>query len=671
MKFYHKFKLYDHGNSFRVYKSDDTTMRIDFFEGILRVALIRDKYSLLPTWSVCPHGTDCPPEGRSKLSRDGFVTLSPEVYEDDDVVKFIISSVSFKIELENFRITAETANGLLYSDRSGLAYNFDGELGDGTVHFTCRKESQKIFGLGDKCGSVNKSGRSFELGTTDSMGFKAEKNDPLYKHVPFYICENDAGSYGIYYDTYSSGRVNFGEEHDNYFEPFNSVRYEEDNMVYYLILGDTPNILKKFIWMTGGIANVPEWAFKYCGSTMEYTDAPDTDRMLRSFIECCEKEKIEAGGFYLSSGYTQIGDQRCVFHWNRDKIPDPKNLSDHFRKHGLEIIPNVKPAFLTTHPMYEMIAKNGWFLHYKDGTPARFPFWGGFASYLDFTNQGAYDFWKSCIREHLVRYGYRNIWNDNNEYDVWDSDVIADGFGHPIKARLLRPLFSFLMSRASREACAELSDKNAIPFMVSRCAVAGTQRVATTWTGDNYTSFRELRFNHYQAMTMSLSGFCFFGQDIGGFSGPSPSRELFLRWLQYGIFTPRFVLHSWKPGERSNMPWLYPDLMPVVRKLFNLRSSFIPYLKEQMEKCISGFRPLIFPVFLNYPGYDTESDLFMCGDEILVCPVFDEGKIQVPVCLPGKDENWALRDSGEKAKGGSTVIVPCAPEDEPVWFRKI
>ncbi len=333
----------------------------------------------------------------------------------------------------------------------------------------------------------------------------------------------------------------------------------------------------------------------------------------------------------------------------------------------MELIPNVKPAFLDDHPLYERIAKNGWFLHYTDGTPAKFPFWGGNASYLDFTNPGAYAFWKTCVKETLVDRGYRHIWNDNNEYDIHDRDVYAHGFGKEIPARLIRPLFSYLMSKASREACEEAEHE---PFLVSRCAIAGTQAIATTWTGDNYTGFHELRYNHYQAMTMALSGFCFFGPDVGGFAGPKPGEELFLRWLQYGIFLPRFVLHSWKPGEDSTMPWLYPDRMETVKKIFDLREKLLPYLTEQMKRCIENDLPLLTPVFLRDEDYDRESDCFFLGEEILVCPVFDEGVREITVSLPKSETGFRLRGEGPLIKGETEVSVTCSVDDLPVWFTE-
>lgn len=665
MKYDHLFRLTEAGDSHRVYAADGVQARLDFFDHILRVSVLRDGVQPLPTWNVCPGGGDVPLAGRDKRSTEDFKLIVPAVTETEREVSFTLDGVRFTVELRNFRITAETDRGVLYRDRSGLAYNFAGELGAGTIHYTDRFEGERVFGLGDKSGPVDKSGRRYILSATDSMGFRAAYSDPLYKHVPFFLCSHAAGSFGLFYDTCSTGAADFGVEHDNYFEPFRSVRYEEEDLVFYLILGTPLEIVRRFSALCGTAAPVPEWAFRYCGSTMEYTDAPDADKRLRGFVETCEQNGLRAGGFYLSSGYTQIGDRRCVFHWNRDKIPSPEALAEHFAQHGVRIIPNVKPAFLTDHPLYDTIAANGWFLHYADGSPACFPFWGGMASYLDFTNPGAYGFWKDCVRRELIDRGYRDIWNDNNEYDVPDPDVLAHGFGRPVSASLIRPLFSYLMARASREASVEAGVET--PFNVSRCAIPATQRVASTWTGDNYTDFSDLRWNHRQAMTMALSGFLFFGPDIGGFSGPRPEPELFLRWLQYGVFLPRFTLHSWKPGEPSTMPWLYPEKMDAVRGIFALRERLVPYLHAETERCRLRHEPLLRPVFLHDPDFDPESDWFLCGERVLACPVFDAGATSVTVTLPRGA--WRLRGEGDVITEGETVTVPCAPEDLPVWFE--
>ena len=668
MKYDHRFTLKTREESTFLFKESDINARLDFFKDMVRVAIYKDGSNFFNTFSVCPDG-DMPYEGRDKLSCKGLMGEKTQMTEAPDAWTFTFGSHSLSVQKKNFLITHYEGGEVLFRDREYMAYNLEGELGRGACHYLSRQENEYIFGLGDKSGNVNKNGRCFKLGTTDSMGFDARSSDPLYKHVPFYICRNSAGSYGIYYDTYSDGEFNFGREHDNYYSPFKSFRCEEEYLVYYVFYGSVPEILKSFVRLSGGTFLPPKWTLKYCGSTMAYTDADNAGEQLEGFLALCEKYGISPGGFYLSSGYTQIGDKRYVFHWNTDKIPSPEGLSRTFREKGVEFLPNIKPCFLDDHPMYEMIAENGWFLKNGDGTPAKFPFWGGMGSYLDFTNEKAAKFWTECVKKELVDKGYYSTWNDNNEYDVPDEDVYADGFGRPIRAKLIKPLFSYLMTRASLEAVPNISNKTA----VSRCGIVGTSRIASTWTGDNRTSFEDFRFNHKMAMTMSLSGIYNFGQDIGGFAGPKPSKELFLRWIQYGIFTPRFVLHSWNTDGTSNMPWLYEDEVETVKRLFDLREALIPYLYRQMEISVSECTPIIYPVFLIDSDYDPESDVFFFGRDVLACPVFDEGASSVTVTLPGGE--WCLvkelSDKGEvllEYKGGDTVEVACTIRDIPVFF---
>ena len=123
MKFDLRFRLTKAEPSMRVYEADGIAVRLDFFAHILRVAVQTSDVPPVPTFSVCPNG-DMPQTGRDKLSADGFEQISPEVTEDEGTVSFALDGVRFTIEKRNFRITAETDRGVLYRDRSGLAYNF-------------------------------------------------------------------------------------------------------------------------------------------------------------------------------------------------------------------------------------------------------------------------------------------------------------------------------------------------------------------------------------------------------------------------------------------------------------------------------------------------------------------------------------------------------------------
>jgi alpha-glucosidase len=655
MKYNHTFKLVSKTPSSRIYYADGKYVQLDFFSHVLRVAIYQNKEDLFPTFSICPGTSFMPKEGRNRLSNDNLEEI---IQEKED--EFKIDDITIKVDLNNFFLSYYKNGQLLFKDREIIAYNFEGELGKGSYHYLSRNVDEHIYGLGDKTGPVNKNMCHFKLETFDALGFDANKSDPLYKQIPFYICKNNVGSYGIYYDTYSNGEIDFGHEHNNYFERYKYVHFEEENLVYYVIFGNVEQIIERFTYLTGKSYLPPKWSFEYCASTMAYTDS---DKPLVAFEEFKQKLKeydIKCGGFYLSSGYTQIGDKRCTFNWNYDKFPDPKAFSTDFKKLGIHFLPNVKPAFLTTHPMYEYIAKNGWFLHYKDGTPYIFPYWGGMGSYLDFTNPDAYKFWSKNVKEKLVDLGFESIWNDNNEYDIHDEDVYAYGWGKEIKAKLIRPLFSYLMISASNDALPQ--DKR--HMAVTRSACAGFQRIVQTWTGDNSTSFKDFRGNHKMAMTASLTGFSFIGQDIGGFAGPKPSKELFLRWIAYGIFTPRFTLHSWNDDKSSTMPWLYPEVKNEVKKLFALRKSLTPYIYSSAMDAVENYHPLIYPIFLKYEDFDEESDMFFCGNSIIACPIFDEGKTSIDVTLP--QGNWYYN----KVCYQGNVHFENKPGDLPIYFIK-
>jgi alpha-glucosidase len=68
-------------------------------------------------------------------------------------------------------------------------------------------------------------------------GLYAESTDPLYKHIPFYICENSAGAYGIFYDTSATSYMDLGKEINNYYEPYKYFKTEDNCLIYYVFFG--------------------------------------------------------------------------------------------------------------------------------------------------------------------------------------------------------------------------------------------------------------------------------------------------------------------------------------------------------------------------------------------------------------------------------------------------
>jgi alpha-glucosidase len=183
--------------------------------------------------------------------------------------------------------------------------------------------------------------------------------------------------------------------------------------------------------------------------------------------------------------------------------------------------------------------------------------------------------WSKHLKSSLIDHGITSIWNDNNEFEM-DGEGLCHGDSTPTKASQLRPVISNLMAQTAYEAVAQNSEKR--PFILSRAGVSGIQRFAQTWSGDNDSSWRCFRFNIATMLGMSWSGVAFNGMDVGGFTGPAPTPELFLRWVQNGIFHPRFCIHSVNNDNTVTEPWIYPEILPQIQQAFHFRYRLLPTL---------------------------------------------------------------------------------------------
>lgn len=649
-KFNYDFSLAGFDGSTAEYTCENINARLDFInENCVRVALYKKGDTILPTFLVCPDN-EMPLTGRDKLSVEGLSLSNAELKKGENKDVFTLGDCEITLNKHNFLLSYSKNGKKMFCDREPLAYNFSKEFGNESFHYISRAENEKIYGLGDKGGEMNKAGRSFKIETTDCMGFDAASTDPLYKHVPFFMCENENGNYGIFYDTSDTSYFDFGKEINNYYEPYKYFKTEDNALVYYVFFGSKLEILQRFSNLCGKQAFPPKWSFDYCASTMAYTDAEKSEEHMNEFLNTLKNLDFSCKGFYLSSGYTSIGNQRFVFNWNTDKFPNPQKFIENFKDNNIYIIPNIKPAFLTDHPMYSDIAKKGLFIKNPDGTPFLTRFWDGEGSYLDFTNPEAFDFWAGQVDDKILSKGIIATWNDNNEYDVKDPEAIAVGFGNgEVKASRIRATETYLMVASSNSAQIK-REPNLRPFLSSRSSNPAIRRLAQTWSGDNRTEFCDLRYCNNIGLTMSLSGLQFYGHDLGGFTGNMPSPELLLRWLQLGLFQPRFTVHSWNKDGSATMPWSYPETVPSVRKLFKQRKQLTPYLYNCAYNAVEYNIPINAPLFLYYDGESDKSDSFMLGRDILVTCIFDEGVDTVSVHLP-KGDDWYL--NGKYFVGGS------------------
>lgn len=651
-------------------------------DDLIRVRHLPDGAARLDrTWLVVGPDGDMPREGRLRDDLSPFPLPGYTLDKVGNVFVLKTQTLQLDIDAQMPWLRWSTADGLPFAaDLRKRAYTYD-QAGNSVYHYLERRRDEHYFGFGERSGVLDKRGMRFRMVNVDALGYNAETSDPLYKHIPFYITFIPSLNlaYGLFYDNTSTVTFDMGKEIDGFWGDYRFYHAEDGDLDYTLIYGPTIDaVVTRFVALTGKPVLPPRWSLGYLGSTMQYTDAPNAQEMLARFVQDCERYDIPCDLFHLSSGYTLGADgNRYIFTWNRSRVPEPTQMTETFHNAGIHLAANIKPHLLTTHPAYHEVAQAGGFI--KDSeqdAPAPGMFWSGGAgesgagAYVDFTSEAGYRWWQAQATAQLLDYGIDVLWNDNNEFEIWDDDARCDGFGSPIPLGQARPLQTLLMGRASYEATQQ-HQSNRRAFILTRSACAGLQRYAQTWSGDNDTSWHTLRYNIPMGLGLSLSGMPNTGHDVGGFHGPAPDPELFVRWVQNGILHPRFTIHSWNSDGSATAPWMYPDVLPIIREAIQFRYRLIPYLYTLLFEAAQTGRPIIRPLvyhFPNDPRCHTESFDFLLGPNVLVASVLEPGARTRSVYLPaGVGIDWTDFHTGQRYAGGQTVIVD-APLDRIPLF---
>ena len=474
----------------------------------------------------------------------------------------------------------------------------------------------------------------------DSLGFDPEHGDPLYKHWPFLISvDGESGvAAGLFYDNMAAATFDLGCEHDNYYGLYRSYETAAGDLDYYVFPGPgIADVTRKFIELTGRPALPPRWSLGFAQTAMALADSADAQRRIEGFVQTCASENIPVSAFHFGSGYTTIGRRRYVFTWNREKYPDPSALMKKFAAAGIRVVANLKPCLLDDHPLYEEAKAAGLFVADGDGLPSVSPFWDGEGAHIDFTNPAAVGWWREKLRANVLAFGIDAGWNDNNEYALDNEGAVCAVNGTPSSIDLARPLQPLLMTRASIEEQRRHRPQER-QFSVTRAGCPGIQRYAQTWSGDNSTSWRSLKWNLRTGLQMAMSGLFNIGHDIGGFSGPAPEPELLVRWTQSGLLHPRFLMNSWKADGVATVPWLHPEFTPYVRDAIRLRYRLMPYIYSLMHKAIAGESPLR-PTFVAFPADERAWD---DGDDLMLGPCL----LAAPVVLPRQRARSAYLPKG-------------------------
>ena len=206
----------------------------------------------------------------------------------------------------------------------------------------------------------------------------------------------------------------------------------------------------------------------------------------------------------------------------------------------------------------------------------------------------------------------------------------------PVKIGVL-PL-SKKLNEGAEKVFAELSKTYNCEFddrgMFSRSSYVGMHRYGGIWMGDNKSWWSHILLNLKMLPSLNMCGFLYTGADLGGF-GADTTRDLVLRWLALGVFTPLMRNHS-ALGTREQEAYQFENIEDF-RHVIGVRYRLVPYLySEYMKAALNDdmmFRPLAFDYTDDAFATQVEDQLLL-GNEIMIAPVYTQNAKGRYVYLP-------------------------------------
>jgi alpha-glucosidase (family GH31 glycosyl hydrolase) len=214
------------------------------------------------------------------------------------------------------------------------------------------------------------------------------------------------------------------------------------------------------------------------------------------------------------------------------------------------------------------------------------------------------------------------------------------------------------------------------PFVFSRWGGLGNHRYPIGFSGDTFVRWSALAFQPRFTSTAANVAYGWWSHDIGGHMFKDGTPELYLRWVQFGVFSPIFRLHSTNKSALDRRPWGKPErVYHAARGAMQLRHALIPYIYSMAWRAhqtgISLVTPMYYGENSNASAYEAQ-DQYYFGSELIVAPITAPSDPKTGSAIkrvwfpPG---TWTNFFNGEQVTGGKMRDVTASLEDIPVYAK--
>jgi alpha-glucosidase len=603
------------------------------------------KFDTRPSWAVIK----TPEVIQTSLRQDGSVAILQ------------LPSGQIRLNKSDGRLAFLDSQGaIIVEEPSGFAPALNG--GEFRV-WRSTPFGEQFRGLGDKPTALGN--RAYALWNTDFYGWQ-ESDDPLYKAVPFFIAFHEGRAYGTFLDNTWRTTFDFGKEaRDRY-----SFGADGGELDYYFFFGPTPkDVVLAYTDLTGKTPLPPLWSLGFQQSRYSYYP----EARVREIAQTFRAKKIPLDVIYLDIDYQ---DGNRPFTIDRKGFPNFERMIKDLSAQGVSVI-TITDLHLKKEKGYkpydEGLAKD-LFVKNKDGSVYVGPVWPGDSVFPDFTLTRAREWWGTLYKD-FVGMGVRGFWNDMNEPAVFNETKtmpldVRHRFDDGTSAdhRAIHNIFGMQNVRGTFEGLLKLRP-NERPNVLTRATYAGGQRYAATWTGDNSSTWNHYAMSVPQLLNLSVSGYGFVGDDIGGFAG-SPPPDLLTRWIELGAFNPIYRDHTTK-GSLDQEPWVHGPEQEAIRKRYiELRYELMPYIYTTAEEMSRTGMPMMRPMMLEFPSEPQvagNGSIYMFGPSLLVAPKLTEMLDAYAFAMPSG--TWYDFWTGKKVAAAKEIKLEPKLDELPVFVR--
>jgi alpha-glucosidase len=487
--------------------------------------------------------------------------------------------------------------------------------------------SAHILGLGERAVGMDKKRKRLISKNIDPGGYR-RNNDPLYVSIPFYFQITDGDSMGVFINYPGEIIFDFGVEVYNK----TKITIKSSSVEFFIFTGSSPaEILRAYSMLTGNTFMPPKWAIGHTISRYTYYPSEVALEVVKKYKEFLPVESI-----YLDIHYME---NYKLFTWDNERFGDGSNFIKKAHDMGVKVITIVDPS-IKAEQDYDVF-RRGLGSYVEDANKDIYidKMWPGKSVFPDFINKRGQNFWKEEVKLWLQQ-GVDGIWLDMNEPTILTDDHMFDpesihrlDSGKAIEHKNVRNAYPYFQSMATYQA---IEDTGKAPFILSRSGYSGIQKYAAIWTGDNMSTWDDVKLQISIVTNLAISGVAVVGCDLGGFFGSS-TPDLIATYYRMALFFPIYRNHKSMDGNDQEVFLLPDSAKSDIEASVYMRYDFLDQIYNVIYQSHKNGTSTVSPISFHNCN-DNESffidDEYYLGDNIIYAPQIYENTRERLVYLP-------------------------------------